>query len=200
MLGFVFKYEQKFIVRSKNEAKNVTSHITLKTVLPCIDPLHSQMHALDRFRRDSSSNVNLLLRILHFKPEPSHDTGNGTTQFGTSKVLANTRPLAMQEGNLSVVGARTSRLVGGLLARGGIRVDPAFGQELVAILAPEIRAAVDGVRAQHQTGAGWHGLAGYCRVADGLADGHGHGGIQTQDFLAHPVQERKSLQVCPGDG
>lgn len=170
------------------------------TGLPPIHPLHGQMHPLHRLRSHSPGNVNLLLGILHFKPEPAHNASDGTAQFRTREILANTRPLAVQEGDLREVRARASVLVGSLLARDGVRIDPALWQEVVAGFAPEIRAAVDGVRAKHQTGPGGNGLASYCRVADGLANGHGHGGIQPQHFLADAVQERERLQVVPGDG
>lgn len=136
------------------------------------------MHALDRLGGDSPCDMNLLLGILHFKPEASDNTSNSTPQFSTSKIFADTRPLPVQEGNLRKIGASTSVLVGRLLTRDGIGIDPSLGQELVGIVAPEVRAAVDSVRTEHQTGSRWDRLAGYRCVADRLTDGHGHGGIQ----------------------
>lgn len=131
--------------------------------------------------------MNLLLRILHFKPEPANDTSHGAPQLSPRKVLPDTRPLAMQEGNLRKVGRCAPGLIGGLLAGGRIRIDPPLREELVACVAPELGAAVDGVRADEQTGTTGDWLAGDGGVADGLAEGHGDGGIQAQDFLADAV-------------
>ena len=89
------------------------------------------MHALDRLRRDSTGNVNLLLRILHLKPEPSNNTGHSTAQFSPGKVLANARTLSMQEGNLGKVRARTTILIRRLLPSSRISIDPAFREEVI---------------------------------------------------------------------
>lgn len=106
----------------------------------------------------------------------------------------------MQEGNLGKVRACTPVLVRRLLARRRIRIDPSLRQEIVATLAPELRAAVDCVRAQEEPGPRGHGLPGHNGVTDGFTDGHRHRGIETQDFLADAVEEGEGLQIVPGDG
>lgn len=105
----------------------------------------------------------------------------------------------MQEGDLGKVGACATVLVRRLLARRRIRIDPSLRQEIVAILAPEFRAAVDCIRAQEEPGPRRHGLAGHNGVSDGFTYGHRHRGIQTQDFLADAVEEGEGLQIVPGD-
>ena len=106
----------------------------------------------------------------------------------------------MQEGNLGKVRARAAVLVRRLLARRGIRINPSLRQELVATVAPELRAAVDCVRAEEQSSAGGHRLPGHRGVPDGFPDGHRHGGIETQDLLADAVEERQGFEIVPGDG
>lgn len=71
-----------------------------------------------------------------------------------------------------------------------VRVNPALGAVLVTCLAPEVRAAVDGVGAEYDARAARDALPGDGGVADGLADGGGHGGVQAEDLLADTVEER----------
>ena len=64
----------------------------------------------------------------------------------------------------------------------------AFWHELLPIVPPEFRTAVDGVRTDDDASAFGNVLASYGGIADGFADRDGDGGIQTQDFLADAVE------------
>lgn len=120
--------------------------------------------------------MNLLLRILHLKLEPPDNTSNSTAQFGSSKIFSDTGPLAMQESDLRIVCRGTTIVVDDLLAV-PVVIDPALWQELLPIVAPEFRAAVDGVRTDEDASAFGDMLACYGGIADGFANRDGYSGI-----------------------
>ena len=158
---------------------NATASVLVDHTLSSLPPFHAphpQMHPLNRFGRHRPSNRNLLVRILHLERKPSHHTGNCTPQLGARKVLPYTRTLAVQESNLREVRRRPAVPVARLVTL-LIRVDPALGAVLVARLAPELWAAVDGVGAEHDARAARDAHPGDGGVADGLADGGGHGRV-----------------------
>ena len=138
--------------------------------------------------------MNHLLRILHLKAEPAHNTRNRTAQLGTGKVLPNASTLAMQEGNLRKVGRRAARVISR-----AVGVDPPLGEESVSVGAPELGAAVDSVGTEYDARALGDVLAGDGGVADGFADRDGDSGVQTEDLLADSVEEREGFQVRGGD-
>lgn len=169
------------------------------TQLPTVHPLHSQMHPLHRLRSHSPSNMNLLLRILHAKPEPSNNTRHSTPQLRPRKVLPNTTPLPMQERNLREIRPCPTMLIRRLLPRHRIRIDPSFRQEILTRRTPELRTAVYSIRAEDEPRALGNGFVRDDGVADGFADCHRDGWVQAEDFLADTVEERHGFEVGPGD-
>jgi hypothetical protein len=157
------------------------------------------MHPPDRLGRHRASNPNLLVRILHLELKPAHHARNRAPQLGPRKILPYTRALAVQEGNLREVRRRPAVPIARLVAL-LVCVDPALRDVLVARVAPEVRAAIDGVRADHDARAAGHARPGHGGVADGFANGHGHGRVQPEDLLANAVEEGHGFQVVPGDG
>ena len=157
------------------------------------------MHSLPRLRRHRPRNRNLLLRILHLEPEPPNHASKRTPQFRPRKVLANARPLTMQEGNLGEIRRRAAVVVGRPSARLWIRVDPAFGQEIVARRPPEFGTPVDGVRDDDDARALGDERAGDAGVADGFADRGGDRGEEAEDLLAHAVEQGEGFEVGPRD-
>lgn len=157
------------------------------------------MHPLNRLRRHRTPNLDLLVRILHLKLKPPHHTRNRTPEFRTREILPYTRTLAMQEGYLREIRRRSpvpvTRLPSLLIS-----IDPTVRTILVAGLAPEVRAAVDGVGAEYDSRALGDTLPCHHGVADGLADSDGDGREQAQDFLTDAVEEGHGFQVVPGDG
>lgn len=93
----------------------------------------------------------------------------------------------MQESDLRKVCRRTTIVVDDRLAV-LVGINPAFWHELLPIVPPEFRTAVDGVRTDDDASAFGNVLASYGGIADGFADRDGDGGIQTQDFLADAVE------------
>lgn len=156
------------------------------------------MHPLNRLRSNRPGNMNLLLRILHLKPKSSNNPRNRTPQLRARKVLPNTRTLAMQESDLGEIRRRPTGMVNDLLPI-LIRVDPPVRTELLAVGAPELGTAVDGIWTDQEVRSLGHGLPGDSRIADRFPEGCRDGWIQTEDFLADAVEERESLQVGPGD-
>lgn len=94
------------------------------------------MHPLHRLDSNRPRSMNLLIRILHLKSEPPHNTRNSTPELRSRKVLPNTRSLTMQEGNLSEVRRCTSIVVGYLIPI-FIGVDPSLGVKFLGVVAPE---------------------------------------------------------------
>lgn len=166
--------------------------------LPPLNSLHLQMHPLPRLRRHRPRNRDLLLRILHLKLEPPSHTGDRTPQFRPRKVFPNTRSLAVQERDLRKVCRRTTVVVGCLSARFRVRVDPALGEEFVAIRAPEFRAPVDCVGAQDDPGALGNVFSCHDGVTDGFTDCGGDRGEEAEHFLTDTVEEREGFEVGPG--
>jgi hypothetical protein len=139
------------------------------------------------------------VRVLQLEGEAADHARNGTPELCARKVLADAGALAVQEGDLGVVGRGAAVAVAGLAA-GIVGVDPAVRQVLVTGGAPELRAAVDGVRDEQDARAMRYGVAGDDGVADGFADRGRHGGVQAEDLLADAVQEGHGFEVAPGDG
>ena len=156
------------------------------------------MHPLNWFRRYRSRNSNLLVWILHLKLKSAHHTGNCTPELCTRKVLPDAGTLAMQESNLGEICRCPTIAVTRLMAL-LIRIDPTLGTVLIPRLTPEIRATVDGVRAQDNASAFGDALAGNSGIVNGLTDGDGNCGIQAKDLLADTVEEGHGLQLGPGD-
>jgi hypothetical protein len=92
----------------------------------------------------------------------------------------------MQKRNLGKVRRRTPIIIRNLVPI-LISINPALRDKRIAVLAPEDRGAVDGVRAEDEPGSARDVLASDGRVADRFADCGGDGGIQAEDFLADPV-------------
>lgn len=157
------------------------------------------MHALHGLRSHCPGNVDYLLRILHLELEPSNNTSNRATQLRSRKVLADARPLAMQKGDLGKVGRCAPIVVDSGVAV-LVGVDPAFRDEFISVIAPELWAAVDRVRAEDDASALGDVLAGDSGAADGFADCRGHGWVQTENLLADTVQQRHGFQIAPRDG
>lgn len=127
------------------------------------------MHSLHGLRRDSATNINHLLGILHLKLKPSHNPSHRTSQLGPRKVLPNTRSLSVQKGDLRKVGRCASVVIDRGLT-GLVGVDPSLGDEILARLAPEFWAAVDGVWAEDNFSAFRDMFSCYSGVADGFTD------------------------------
>lgn len=172
--------------------------LDLSTLPPFYTP-HAQMHTLDRFSRHRTGNPDLLIWVLHLELKPAHDPRNSTPQLSARKVLADTRPLAVQEGYLREVRRRATIAVARLVAL-LVRVDPALGHVLVAGLAPEFRTAVDSVGAENDPRACGDALPGHSGITDGLANGGRHRGVEPKDLLADAVEEWHGFQVVEGDG
>lgn len=80
-----------FTKRVQCNSIGAVSHLTQPlTLLPGIKLAHPQMHPLNRLRRQCSSNMNFLLRVLHLKCKPANHTRHRTPQLRTRKVLSNT--------------------------------------------------------------------------------------------------------------
>lgn len=80
--------------------------------------------------------MDLLIRILHLEGKPTDHTGNRTPEFCPRKILANTRALPMQEGNLCEICRRTAIVIRYLITI-LIRVNPPLRVELFPILSPK---------------------------------------------------------------
>lgn len=157
------------------------------------------MHPLARLRRDGSGDVDRLIWILQLHRKPANHPGHRAPQLRACKVLADARPLAMQEGDLREVGRCAAVVVHHLVAL-LVRVDPPLRPELLARLAPEVRTAVDRVRAEDDARAPGDLLACHVRIAHRLADRRRHRRVQPQHFLADAVEQRHRLELVPGDG
>lgn len=106
----------------------------------------------------------------------------------------------MQERDLREIRARAAVLIRRLSPRHRVGVDPALGAEVVCGVAPELGAAVDGLRTNADDGSAGDLLPGDGGVADGLAAGHGHGGVQAQDLVHDAVEIGHAFELLPGDG
>ena len=157
------------------------------------------MHSLHRLRGDSTGNVDFLLGILHFKRKAPDDAGDSAAQFSPGKVLANTRPLAMEEGDLGKVGRCPAVVVGHSIPV-LVGVDPALRHKLVAIVAPEDGAAIDSVRAENDARSLGNMFPGDDGVTKGLANGDGDRREETKHLLADAIQQRERFQIGMGDG
>jgi hypothetical protein len=69
--------------------------------------------------------------------------------------------------------------------------DPTFRHKFVGILAPELWAAIDCPRNEHDHRADWDGCASEGRGADTFPDGNRNTGIEAERFVADCVEERK---------
>lgn len=94
----------------------------------------------------------------------------------------------MQESNLREIRPRPAVLIRRLLPAHRVRIDPSFRQEILTRGTPELGTAVDGIRAEHESRALGNGLVGDDGVADGFADCHGDGWVETEDFLTDAIQ------------
>ena len=104
----------------------------------------------------------------------------------------------MEKSNLCEICRRSAGIISNKLTI-LVSVDPPLGPKLFPVIAPELWAAVNGVWAQKDPGPLGNVFPSYHAVPNSFTYSHGDSRIQTKDFLTHPVEERKSLEVAPGD-
>jgi hypothetical protein len=127
---------------------------------------------------------------LHLKC--AYKCRNQAAQLCLRKILPDTAPWPMQEGQCAVVARRAAHVV----RPACVGIDPALGDELGCVRAPKVWRPVDGPRHQQDLGAARNCLVDDGRVPDGVTDRDGHGWIQADCLVAYAIEQWERFQNC----